>query len=525
MTRFLFVGGALVMDLATAAWGQPSLAIVRGPPGSGEVVIGWGTKPGLEYALWAVHDLSVESSEASARAGQWAAESDSLSLATQAAGAAGFYWVEEREVSRSAYDPSWAGVMPTRVRSIRHEDQSSAEVNGAALKGALQALQPGDRLEIGGGTYSIDSFTALDLQGTAEAPIWITAAAGEKVVITRPNAAQNIINVGVNSPTRYVCFRGLEFAGGSHGIRLYDCAQLWIDRCRVRDTGDVGISANARNTSRLHITRNEVWNTGGTGEGMYLGANQGAVTMSESVIALNHVHDTQNGVSQGDGIEVKQGSWGNWIVENHVHDCNYPCLLVYGTAGRPANIVERNLCYRSNDNTMQIQGECLVRNNLVIAGAGSAFASQPHQGDPTRLTVVHNTFVNTGTTARLSGWDQGTDMVFANNACVSRSGAALVANNSTAGVAFAGNVCSGSVSAGLPGTVSGNGLADFVDVAWDGTRRDAHPAAVSALVGAAVDLYAVEADLEGASRSSPHAAGCYAAARAVNSAWGGGSNW
>jgi hypothetical protein len=155
----------------------------------------------------------------------------------------------------------------------------------------------------------------------------------------------------------------------------------------VRDTGDVGISANARDTSFLHITRNEIWNTGGTGEGMYLGGNNAGVIMSRSVIALNHVRDTNNGTTQGDGIEVKQGSWGNWIAENLIHDCNYPCLLVYGTAGQPENIVERNICYRGNDHAIQIQGDCIVRNNLAIGAAGSAFASQPHQGNPTRMTT------------------------------------------------------------------------------------------------------------------------------------------
>jgi len=487
-----------------------SLEIARLDPGSEEALISWGATPGRRYSLWTASDLVWAQPPERVGPTPWIAQSDSMSYVAQSVGTAGFYWIEESETSRSPYDPDWAEVAPIQVRSLIYDEQKSSVGNGAALKSFLQSLQPGDRLEIGEGTYSIDSFTALDLQGTPEAPIWILATAGAQVVLTRPNASQNIINVGVNSPARYVGFRGLEFVGGSHGIRLYDCAQVWIDRCNIHNTGDVGISANARDTSHLYITRNEIWNTGGTGEGMYLGANEGVVVMSESVIALNHVHDTQNGVSQGDGIEVKQGSWGNWIVANLIHDCNYPCLLVYGTAGRPANIVERNICYRSNDNTMQIKGECIVRNNLVIAGAGSAFASQPHQGNPTGITVVHNTFINTGAAVRLSSWELGSDMVFANNACYSRNGSALTANGSIAGVALTGNVCFGSVSPAVGGSALGNGLDDFVDVAWDGSRRDAHPAAVSSLRGAADDAHATEQDLEGEVRSPPHSAGSYA---------------
>jgi hypothetical protein len=122
----------------------------------------------------------------------------------------------------------------------------------------------------------------------------------------------------------------------------------------------------APNTSRLFLTRNHLHHGGGHGEGMYLGANEGEFIMSESVIALNHIHDCK-GESQGDGIEVKQGSWGNLIAENDVHDTQYPCITVYGTAGKPVNIIERNLCRRSADSTMQVQGEAIVRNNVLIS--------------------------------------------------------------------------------------------------------------------------------------------------------------
>jgi hypothetical protein len=87
----------------------------------------------------------------------------------------------------------------------------------------------------------------------------------------------------------------------------------------------------------------------------------------DCVIAQNHVYDT--GGEQGDGIELKQGSWGNLIAENFVHDTHYPCILVYGTAGKPFNVVERNLCYGSGDAVLQVQGEAIVRNNVLANGA------------------------------------------------------------------------------------------------------------------------------------------------------------
>jgi len=47
------------------------------------------------------------------------------------------------------------------------------------------------------------------------------------------------------------------------------------------------------------------------------------------------------GGTQGDGIEVKQGSHHNWIYSNHVHDTRYPCILVYGTGGKGLNVIEQ----------------------------------------------------------------------------------------------------------------------------------------------------------------------------------------
>lgn len=412
----------------------------------------------------------------------------------------------------SPYDPTWAGVAATTTIPHNYNSGQTQLQNGTALRNAINARTAGQKLEIGTGMYELSSNFTVNLQGTAGAPIWVVAASGASPVIYMNTTGQNIMNVGVGSQSRYLCFRGIEFTGGSHGLRLYDCTQVWIDQCEIHNTGDAGISTNTVNTSFIHITRNEIHDTDGTGEGMYLGANNGAVIMSQSVIALNHVYNTNAAtVSQGDGIELKQGSWGNLIAENHVHDCNYPCILVYGTAGQPQNIVERNLCYRSNDNAMQIQGECIVRNNLVISATGSAFASQIHQGNPTNIQVIHNTFINGARAARLSSWSGATNMLFANNACYSTGNFALDVVGGVTGIGFAGNVLFGSVTAGVPGGsyTIGNGLGDFVNVTANASSRNAHLAAVSACRGAASTANATSHDLEGTPRVAPHDAGCY----------------
>jgi hypothetical protein len=405
------------------------------------------------------------------------------------------------------YDPPWSAVPPLLTLQLQYNPAKTPQQNGATFKQAAQALLPGQALVLGAGTWFVDSFFTLNLQGTALAPIRIVGMPGSATVITRSDAGQNTLNVGSGGAARYLVLSQLEITGGDIGLRLYDAANVWVDRCHVHHCAGAGITANAVNTDHLYLTRNEVDHTNGTAEGFYLGGNNGSVVMRDSIVALNLVHDT--GGSQGDGIEVKQGSFNNWIVANLVHDCQYPCILLYGTGGNAPNIVERNVCYRSGDNVMQVQGEAIVRNNLLMAGSNNGFESHDHQGLSRDLTFVHNTIVNTGRGASLASWANRPNMVFANNVVYSQSAASMQFGNGSAGVQLAGNVVRGSVSGASFGFVQGTGLADFVNVSWDGSRRNAHPQPGGVLIGSGNPAFAVPDDLTGAPRALPLDSGCY----------------
>ena len=373
--------------------------------------------------------------------------------------------------SGDSYDPDWASIQSKRTLRVAAEAGAKDTSNGERLRRAIESLVPGDRLEIGAGTFSIDRYWDLTISGTAQAPIRIVAAKDAKVVITRPDAEQNILNVGQSQPVQYVVFQGLEFTGGSHGIRLGKCNHVWIDRCHIHHTQEVCLSANSADTHHLYLTRNTIHDGGGTAEGMYLGGNNGDVIMSESVIALNHVYNCRG--SQGDGIEVKQGSWGNLVAENKVHDCNYPCITVYGTNGKPQNIIERNVCYRSLDSVMQVQGEAIVRNNIMIDGKNAAFASTDHQGKTINLQVIHNTLVNTSHAFRGGSWNARDKMVLANNVIYSKEQNAMHFANGFAGVTIVGNVVLG--DGAKHGSIVGRGLQDFRSLTWDAGKVDASP--------------------------------------------------
>ena len=393
--------------------------------------------------------------------------------------------------SETRYAPAWASIAPKRV--IKHSN-----TRNDTLANAVATLQPGDQLVIAAGTYSVERMWDIGVSGTAEAPIWIVAEEGAQVILTRPDDKQNVVNIGQSSPVHHLCLRGVEITGGSHGLRLGQCSEVWIDQCQIHHTGEVCLSANSANTRRLFLTRNHHHHGGGHGEGMYLGANHGQFIMSESVIALNHIHDCKG--EQGDGIEVKQGSWGNLIAENDIHDTQYPCITVYGTAGKPVNIIERNLCRRSDDSAMQVQGEAIVRNNVLIGGKGSGFASLDHQGKTLNLQVVHNTIINTGDAFKGSSWNAREGMVLANNVLYSRDKSAMNFPKGKEGVIITGNIILG--DAPKQGTTRGRGLEDFVSLSWDGEKNDATPTA-EAPFGTADAKYLIEADFKGTGRTKP----------------------
>jgi hypothetical protein len=389
------------------------------------------------------------------------------------------------------YAPAWANITPKRV--IKH-----LASDGSALVKAVAGLQPGDQLVIAAGTYSVERMWDIAVSGTAEAPIWIVAGEGAKVVFTRPDAKQNVLNIGQGGPVHHLCLRGVEITGGSHGLRLGQCSEVWIDQCHIHHTGEVCLSANSANTQRLFLTRNHHHHGGGHGEGMYLGANHGQFIMSESVIALNHIHDCLG--EQGDGIEVKQGSWGNLIAENDIHDTQYPCITVYGTAGKPVNIIERNLCRRSADSAMQVQGEAIVRNNVLIGGKGSGFTSTDHQGKTLNLQVIHNTIINTGHAFRGGSWNAREGMILANNILYSHDKNAIDFPNGSEGVIISGNVVVG--DGPKQGTSRGRGLEDFISLSWDGEKHDATPS-VEAPLDHADAKYLFETDFNGSKRTGP----------------------
>ncbi|MCA9641977.1 MAG: right-handed parallel beta-helix repeat-containing protein, partial [Myxococcales bacterium] len=363
------------------------------------------------------------------------------------------------------------------------------------LDAAIKALAPGDELVLQGGTYTLNFRLGITLNGTAAMPIVIRAKDGETPIITR-DAAQNVVNIENSS---YVTLQGLEISGGSHGIRIDDSDFITIEDCHVHDTGDVAISANLPGSTYegLRFIHNHIHDTGGTGEGFYLGCNDAGCVMFNSVIEGNYIHDTKDGVSQGDGIEVKQGSYGNLIKDNVIRDTGYPCIIVYGTQGNAVNTIEGNAMWNCGDHGIQAAADAVIINNLILGAAANGIHNQVHQGaTPGNLTILHNTILVDNDAIRTN--DIAAPVLIANNALYSSGGNAIRLGGDTGQATVSGNVGTGTFagSSGFDG--SGARATDFADFA----NNDVFPASGSKLVGSGDSAHTLPDDFNGTARSA-----------------------
>jgi len=335
---------------------------------------------------------------------------------------------------------------------------------GEDLFGVLGSLQAGDEVIVFDGTYDRPGYVMLDLQGTAAQPIIIRAADGNKPLITG-STDQNILNV----TGQFFTFKGFEMTGGSHGLRLNAVHDALLEDLEIHNTQEVALSANTPGDEFYNITFRglHLHHTGGHGEGMYLGCNAAACIFRDNLIEDCWIHDTNQGVSQGDGIEIKQGSYGNLVRNNVIHDTQYPCIIVYGTQGHARNVVENNVMWNCGDSGIQAAADAELRNNIILT-AGNGINSHSHDGAvPSNLTIVHNTVIGcTDRCLRASDWAGSTGIVVVNNVFYNEGGNAIRINDGGSDIEFHHNLVLGAVEGVTSGTLPGNATAqDFVDVA------------------------------------------------------------
>ena len=385
------------------------------------------------------------------------------------------------------------------------------------IQAAVNALQPGDVLILGGGEYRLTREVLINLYGTAAEPIVIRAKTGERPVLLQTNSGRRTVDF---DGAAYIEFRGIEINGGAQGMRMREADYITVADCEVHNTEDVAIAVNWTGTyTGLRLVRNHIHHTKHTGEGMYLGCNNDLCRVENSLIDSNYIHHT-NGptVTQGDGIELKEGSSGNIISNNVIHDTNYPGILTYSTVGNgPPNIIEGNVMWNSSENGMQVAADAIIRNNIII---GAPLVFQLHQaGTPSNLEVVNNTIIAPGNGVEVRNVTGS--VVIANNAIYAGSGAAInLISGDLNQVTLAGNVGQGGLVGGSGGYVDGNGLAaDFVSGNMSGPPIDVFPSATSALIAVGDASRAPINDFNGNARGNPADVGAYTFSASGNPGW------
>jgi hypothetical protein len=379
---------------------------------------------------------------------------------------------------------------------------------------AMQSLHAGDTLILDTGTYNLTSYFELDLFGTASQPIIIESAAGQHPVVSYVGTSQNIINI--NNST-FLTLDDIEFTGGSRGLRFDGGSDITVQNCIVHGTGANAIAANdtGQNYARFSFIHNEIYNTGVTGEGFYLGCNGDACRIHDSLIANNYIHDLQgtDPLYQGDGIEIKKGSYANVVRDNVIRDTNYPGITMYDVNGNGApNIIERNIIWNSNDSGIQITADAIVRNNIVLGAANNAFFSNNIDGgSAANLTIVNNTFLMPGGDGIRLNSVTGT-VTIANNAIYSPTGYAIRASGTLTGVNVIANAGQGALNGVSNGfAATGNVGADFFGASLSGVPPQNLIPIGSLLVGAANATYLPADDFDSYSRAGHVDIGAYRA--------------
>jgi len=387
---------------------------------------------------------------------------------------------------------------------------------GDSFRTAAQNLNPGDTLIVHAGLYTHANRIAITVRGTPDRPVMIKGADGEaRPILQLVRAGHNTLTL---AGATHVTLQGFEIT--APGMRAADGINLRGNPSHITIEDnvihDIAVGINLR-SSMHHIVarRNEIYATRGTGEGIYVGCHSGGCSVTDSTIEGNHIHHTLDS-TQGDGIEIKKNSHSNIIRDNVVHDTHYPCILLYGAGGGDRNVVERNAVWNCGDAGMQVAADTLIRNNIIVTGSSTGFMSRPHNGvSPTNLEFVNNTIVARNSCLRLSGWDNGTGMVFANNAVYcSGSGSSV---GSLDGVMVSGNVLETPIK-NFPrsGYVLGHSRAqDFVA----DEILDVYPHADSTLLDAGDSARAPSDDFNGTPRSGGTDAGAYGWSGGVNPGW------
>jgi len=356
----------------------------------------------------------------------------------------------------------FAGGIAALIPGLAHAGTSQADpsMSEDQIEALIDALQPGDTLQIAPGMYQARE---LDLHhkdgspvvGTMSAPITIVGQKAADGSLPRFVADTGQFQEAVRFETgdAFIVLQtlGLSSEGSTvqAGIRVDEGTHdLTISGCEIFDTTGIGIQIETHsNVHDLAIVDNHIHDTGtnttdgGNGGQAFTagGFTPDMATTGVYRLLLRHnlVHDTRG--QEGDCMKFMYGVYGSVMEDNVLYDCprgvsgqteNYG-LTSYGSGkGHATNSADNNVIQRNflantrgmdpSHNNVAIYagpGTTVANNLILVANIGIAARLEDEVPDMRNLRVVNNTVYDV------------TDHAFSIRGCQNADTSVVVANN------------------------------------------------------------------------------------------------
>jgi hypothetical protein len=398
-----------------------------------------------------------------------------------------------------------ASCMPTA------EPAATRVVNaGDDLFALLPTLVAGDVVEVHAGTYTSPGFAPVTWSGTAAQPIIIRGAPGERPVL-QGVSTQNVLDVYGS----WFTIRGFEITGGDIGLRLHGTDHATLDDLRMHGLGNEGVTCNVTGMpcSAMTLRRLEIFANGGIGTAIAFGLPDGSCSPRATTVEGCFIHDLAG--TNGTGIYSDIDADALVIRDNVIVRVLGPGIMVGGTPNTPTTI-ERNVVWTTTgDNGIQIEGEVVVRNNIVLAAAGYGIYSTQKARPPNGAVVIHNTVVGGPRCFSADTWTSATGQVIANNAFYCPTTIAVNVMGGLGGATFANNLVLGTTN--VPSGVT-NGASAAADLG-DPTTAAVYPPVGSALIDAGDPAHGAADDFNGLPRDATPDVGAYEHSTDTNPGW------
>ncbi|MBD3248189.1 hypothetical protein GF382_02775 [Candidatus Falkowbacteria bacterium] len=246
------------------------------------------------------------------------------------------------------------------------------------LNKVIDELGPGNTLVVRSGVYRVPFWSIADLHGTAEAPITIKAQG--KVIIEGFSKAFNVLEM---RDVSYVDLEGFEIKSSAQTLSGIDGVHISghlshninFRNLKIHDVSGRGLRVSALEAHDLSIADSEIFNCEATA--IVFGYPDKYVVYN-SEIKNNYIHHCpKDGYRRGYyGIQIREGSFGNAIDNNVMHDIgshNKAGINVYygpgagaGDAAGKANIVRDNILWNGRNQGVAVISDAVIENNIIF---------------------------------------------------------------------------------------------------------------------------------------------------------------